>query len=57
MNAGKKPRPVRWMLIITRGVFLQDMPASLVLANAWPLALIAVVAFTVARFAVRRVVS
>ena len=33
--------PIRWMLVIARGLFLQDMPASLVFHNAWQLALIA----------------
>jgi drug efflux transport system permease protein len=49
--------PIRWMLMIARGLFLQDMPASLVLQTAWPLLLIALVAFGVAWVAVRRVVS
>ncbi|MGD0109142.1 MAG: ABC transporter permease [Rhodopila sp.] len=49
--------PIRWMLIITRGLFLQDLPASLVLANAWPLVVIGSVAFSVAWLAVRRAVS
>lgn len=49
--------PVRWMLVITRGLFLQDLPAVLVLQSAWPLVLIGAVAFTVAWVAVRRVVS
>jgi ABC-2 type transport system permease protein len=49
--------PVRWMLVITRGLFLQDMPASLVFQNGWPLMLIGVVAFGVAWVAVRKVVS
>ena len=49
--------PIRWMLLITRGLFLQDMPASLVLRNAWNLMLIGGVAFSAAWVAVRRVVS
>jgi ABC-2 type transport system permease protein len=49
--------PIRWMLVITRGLFLQDMPASLVLRSAWPLLLIALTAFGIAWLAVRRVVS
>jgi ABC-2 type transport system permease protein len=49
--------PVRWMLLITRGLFLQDMPPSLVLQNAWKLALIGGVAFAAAWIAVRRVVT
>lgn len=35
--------PIRWFLVIVRGVFLKAMPASAVLAHTWPLALIAVV--------------
>jgi ABC-2 type transport system permease protein len=49
--------PIRWMLLIARGLFLQDLPASLVFQNAWKLALIAVVAFSAAWVAVRRVVT
>jgi ABC-2 type transport system permease protein len=49
--------PIRWMLNITRGLFLQNMPASLVLANAWPLVVIGLVAFSTAWLAVRRVVT
>jgi ABC-2 type transport system permease protein len=49
--------PVRWMLVIARGLFLQDMPAWLVLQNAWPLLLIGLFAFGAAWVAVRRVVT
>jgi ABC-2 type transport system permease protein len=49
--------PIRWMLLVSRGLFLQDMPASLVLRNAWKLALIGGVAFSAAWVAVRRVVT
>jgi ABC-2 type transport system permease protein len=49
--------PIRWMLVIARGLFLQDMPAWLVLQNAWPLALIGLAAFGAAWVAVRRVVT
>jgi ABC-2 type transport system permease protein len=49
--------PIRWMLIVTRGLFLQDMPVSLVVANAWPLVVIGLAAFGAAWLAVRRVVS
>lgn len=49
--------PVRWMLLITRGLFLQNMPASLVLRDAWKLALIGGIAFGTAWVAVRRVVT
>jgi ABC-2 type transport system permease protein len=48
---------VRYMLVIARGLFLQDMPLAVVLGQAWPMALIAAVMLTVAGFAVRRAVS
>ncbi|PPQ25789.1 ABC transporter permease [Rhodopila globiformis] len=49
--------PIRWMLVIARGLFLQDMPAWLVLQTAVPLLLIALTAFGIAWVAVRRVVT
>jgi ABC-2 type transport system permease protein len=49
--------PVRYMLVIARGLFLQDMPLGVVLSQAWPMALIAVVTLTAAGFAVRRALS
>jgi ABC-2 type transport system permease protein len=49
--------PVRWMLVIARGLFLQDMPEWLVLQNAWPLLLIGMFAFAAAWLAVRRAVT
>ncbi len=49
--------PVRWMLIVARGIFLQDMPPLLALQAAWPLAVIGVAAFGAAWVAVRRAVG
>jgi ABC-2 type transport system permease protein len=49
--------PVRYMLVAARGLFLQDMPLAVLLSQAWPMALIAVAALTVAGFAVRRALS
>jgi ABC-2 type transport system permease protein len=46
--------PVRYFLVISKGVFLKDMPASLVFANIWPMALIAAVTLTVATWLFRR---
>jgi ABC-2 type transport system permease protein len=40
--------PLRWFLVIVRGVFLKGMPASEVAANAWPMAVIAAVTLTAA---------
>jgi len=34
--------PLRYMLVISRGIFLQDMPATIVLANMWPMIVIGV---------------
>jgi ABC-2 type transport system permease protein len=45
--------PLRYMLTISRGVFLQDMPASLVLANVWPMAVIGVITATAAAWLFR----
>jgi ABC-2 type transport system permease protein len=47
--------PIRWMLVVTRGLFLQDMPVSLMLQTA-SLLLIAMAACGVAWVAVRCVV-
>jgi ABC-2 type transport system permease protein len=49
--------PVRYMLVIARGLFLQDLPLHVVLSQAWPMALIAAATLTVAGFAVRRAVG
>ena len=46
--------PVRYMMVVARGLFLQDMPLEVVLSQAWPMAVIAAVLLTVAGFAVRR---
>ena len=49
--------PIRWMLVIARSLFLQDMPFAVALQNAWPLAVIAAVTFALASVAVKRAVS
>lgn len=46
--------PVRYMMVVVRGLFLQDMPVPVVLSQAWPMALIAIATLTVAGVAVRR---
>jgi ABC-2 type transport system permease protein len=45
--------PLRYMLIISRGVFLQDIPASMVFANIWPMALIGVITASAAAWMFR----
>ncbi|WP_029895618.1 ABC transporter permease [Desulfohalovibrio reitneri] len=42
--------PVKYFLVIVKGVFLKDMSAAVVWANTWPMLCIAVVTMTVAWF-------
>lgn len=49
--------PIRYMLTVARGVFLQDMPLEVAMHAIWPMALAAVVLMAVAMLAVRRAVS
>lgn len=46
--------PLRYMLVISKGIFLKDMNVSIVLNNLWPLALIAVFTLTGAGWLFRR---
>ncbi len=46
--------PMRYFLVISRGVFLKDLPPHLVLAELWPMAAIAIVTLTVAAWLFRR---
>jgi len=45
--------PLRYMLVINRGVFLQDMPLDVVFANIWPMALIGLVTASAASWLFR----
>jgi ABC-2 type transport system permease protein len=49
--------PIRYMLIIARGTFLQDMPFAVAWHALWPMALIATVLMSIAVVAVRRAVT
>jgi ABC-type multidrug transport system permease subunit len=49
--------PARYMLVISRGVFLQAMPASVTLNTIWPMAATAAGAMAIAAVAVRRAVA
>jgi ABC-2 type transport system permease protein len=40
--------PMRYFLVIVRGLFLQGLPASLVVHQLWPLALIALASLSAA---------
>ena len=46
--------PVRYMLVIVRGLFLQDLPAGLIVDQLWPLALIALANGVIAVLLMRR---
>jgi len=49
--------PVRYMLVASRGLFLQDMKVGVALQQAWPMAIIALVMLAVAGVMVRRAVA
>jgi ABC-2 type transport system permease protein len=46
--------PLRHFLVIILGVFLKDMPSEMVLANTWPMAIIALFTLTCAAWFFRR---
>lgn len=46
--------PVRYFMVIVKGVFLKDMPASVALTHIWPMALIAVVTLSAATWLFQR---
>jgi ABC-2 type transport system permease protein len=46
--------PLRYIMVIVKGVFLKAMPAEVVFANVWPMALIAVVTLSLATLCFRR---
>jgi ABC-2 type transport system permease protein len=46
--------PLKYYLIIVRGTFLKSLPPAEILANAWPMAVIALVTLTSAIVIVRR---
>lgn len=46
--------PLRYYLVVSKGIFLKDMPASIVFENLWPMAIIAVFTLTAASWFFRR---
>jgi ABC-2 type transport system permease protein len=46
--------PLKYYLIIVRGTFLMGLPPAEIFANAWPMALIALVTLSLAIVVVRR---
>ncbi len=45
--------PIRYFLIIVQGLFLKSMPASVVFAQVWPLAVIACITLSAAAWLFR----
>jgi ABC-2 type transport system permease protein len=43
-----------YMMNVSRGVFLKDVPAAVVFENLWPMAVIAVITLTCAAWLFRR---
>lgn len=54
LQAVTMANPVRHFMVILKGLFLKDTPASFVLRNTFPMALIAVVTLSTASFFFRR---
>ncbi|HOP47278.1 MAG TPA: ABC transporter permease [Desulfobacteraceae bacterium] len=46
--------PLRWFMLIVRGIFLKGMPATDVISNTWPMAVIAVVTLSAAAVLFRK---
>jgi ABC-2 type transport system permease protein len=46
--------PLRFMLVIAKGIFLKAMPASMVLNQTWPMLVISIFTQTIAAFSFRR---
>jgi ABC-2 type transport system permease protein len=46
--------PLRYYLVIAKGIFLKDMPTDIVLSNIWPMALIALFTLTAASWLFKR---
>jgi ABC-2 type transport system permease protein len=46
--------PLRYMMVVTKGVFLKDMPPLEILNNTWPMAIIAVFTLGFATWLFRR---
>ncbi|WP_181388378.1 ABC transporter permease [Vibrio albus] len=46
--------PIRWFLVIVRGLFLKGMPVDDVIANTWPMAIIALVTLSAATILFRK---
>jgi drug efflux transport system permease protein len=45
--------PIRYYIVIVKGIFLKDLPAELVFANVWPMAIIGLVTLSAATWLFR----
>jgi ABC-2 type transport system permease protein len=46
--------PMRWFMVIVRGLFLKGMPVDDVMANTWPMAIIAIITLSAATVLFRK---
>jgi ABC-2 type transport system permease protein len=46
--------PIRYFIVIVKGVFLKNMPASIIIANIWPMAVIGTVTLSSSAWLFRR---
>lgn len=46
--------PIRYFIVIVKGVFLKDLPAAIIFENLWPMALIGLVTLSTAAWLFRR---
>ena len=46
--------PLRYIMVIAKGIFLKALPAAIVFSNIWPMAAIAVVTLSIATLFFRR---
>jgi ABC-2 type transport system permease protein len=49
--------PLRYIMVVIKGVFLKDMPPLEILNNTWPMAIIAVFTLSLATYLFRRRLS
>jgi ABC-2 type transport system permease protein len=49
--------PLRYIMVVIKGVFLKDMPPLEILNNTWPMAIIALFTLSLATFLFRRRLS
>lgn len=53
LQIATEANPIRYFLVVTKGVFLKDMPADSVFGQIWPMAIIAAVTLTAATWLFR----